>query len=137
MTTNLNRKFNTWATALRSHDSSYLMITRASDDIWYLLSEHQAEPIVALEIQIDNGMGLRPEYSYFVGNPDEDRFKAGIIVKDGAELITNDKNGYYAFGIPDVDAPADTMLVYARTENRCTAILATSKGCHVHTFAVE
>jgi hypothetical protein len=113
------------------------MITRASDDIWYLLSEHQAEPIVALEIQIDNGMGLRPEYSYFVGNPDEDRFKAGIIVKDGAELITNDKNGYYAFGIPDVDAPADAMLVYARTENRCTAILATSKGCHVHTFAVE
>ena len=134
--TTLNHNFTTWATALRSGDEHYLMITR-TEDCWYLLSEHEAEPILSLEVLIDEGYGLRPEYSYFIDVPDNDGLMSSIIIRDRAQMILKDINGYYAFGITDEQAPADALLIYARTEEQCTVILANRHGCHVHIFSVE
>lgn len=69
---NLKNHFMTWATALRSYDERYLMITRAKGCWYLLLSEREAKPILSLEILIDEGYGLCPEYSYFIGLPDND-----------------------------------------------------------------
>lgn len=52
-------------------------------------------------------------------------------------MIINDDNGFYAFGITDEQAPADAMLIYARTETKCLAIIAHRDGGHVHSFMVD
>ena len=47
-------------------------------------------------------------------------------------MILRDGKGYYAFGLTDEQPPAETMLIYARTQEQCITILAHRKGCHVH-----
>ena len=135
--TNLNNHFTTWATALRSGDTHYLMITRVEDS-WYLLSGRREEPIISLEILIDGGFGIRHEFSYYVGEPDDNSFTCSIIVKnsDSPSLVTRDRNGFYGFGVTGEPAPADALLVYARTQDKCIAILANRRGCHVQSFDV-
>lgn len=139
MTTNLNRDFTTWATAARNSESDrYIMVTRVEND-WYLLSNHEAELILSLEILVDEGDGICPAYAYNIDDPyyEDDGVMLTMIVQDCSRMIVRNDGDFYAFGVTDEPAPVDCMLIYARTENRCTAILATCQDVRVHTFTID
>ena len=61
-----------WTTALSSREAPSL-ITR-KDDLWYFINKKNAEQILALQIMIDEGFGLRQEYEYSIDNPETDIF---------------------------------------------------------------
>ena len=139
MTTNLNRDFTAWATAACNTESDrYIMVTRAKND-WYLLSNHEAELILSLEILVDEGDGICPAYSYNIDDPynEDDGVMFTMIVRDRSSMIVRDDGDFYAFGVTDEPAPLNCMLIYARTEKRCMAILATCQDVRVHTFDVD
>ena len=139
----VSMNFTTWANALRSGDKRYIMLAYADD--WYLLAQHETnnsaeyepELILSMDILVDEGNGLCLEYSYLIDLPDDCGFAYGMIIEDRTRMIVKDSLGYYAFGVEDETTPMDAMLIYARTEHRCITILATPKGCHVHTFDVD
>lgn len=133
---NLKNLSTAWASALRSRSDRYIMITRA-EDYWLLLSKGIVEPILSLDVLIDDGCGLRQEYSFSFDDPDDDGLMSSIIVQDQAQMIVRDNNGYYAFGIADEPAPADAMLIYARTQTKCLTILAYRDSCHVHSLGAD
>ena len=137
--TNLNRDFTAWATAARNTESDrYIMVTRAKND-WYLLSNHEAELILSLEILVDEGDGICPAYSYNIDDPynEDDGVMFTMIVRDRSSMIVRDDGEFYAFGVTDEPAPVDCILIYARTEKQCAAILATCKDVCAHTFAID
>jgi hypothetical protein len=141
--TNLEKNFTTWATAARNSDyDRYIMVTRVEND-WYLLSNHEAELILSLEILVDEGDGICPAYSYNIDDPynEDDGVVLTMIVQDHSRMIVRDvvqdDIEFYAFGITDDPAPVDCMLIYARTEKQCAAILATCQDVCAHTFSVD
>lgn len=110
------------------------MVTRTQDD-WYLLSGGKAEPIVSLQVLINDGFTTRVEYDYLI-EPDHDGLMCSVIIQDRARIIVKDCNGVYAFGLAETP-PCKSMLMYARTEKHLTVILATDQGCHVEVLPVE
>ena len=137
--TNLNNHFTAWATAARNSEyDRYIMVTRVEND-WYLLSNHEAELILSMEILVDEGDGICPAYAYNIDDPynEDDGVLLTMIVQDHSRMIVRDDGEFYAFGITDEPAPLDCMLIYARTEKQCAAILATCQDVRVHTFSVD
>ena len=137
--TNLNRDFTTWATAARNSDyDRYIMVTRVEND-WYLLSNHEAELILSLEILVDEGDGIFSAYSYNIDDPynEDNGVVLTVIVRDRSSMIVRDDGEFYAFGVTDEPTPVDCMLIYARTDKQCAAILATCQDVCAHTIAVD
>ena len=141
--TDLEKNFTTWATAARNSEfDRYIMVTRVEND-WYLLSNHEAELILSMEILVDEGDGICSAYSYNIDDPynEDNGAVLTMIVQDHARMIVRDvvqdDIEFYAFGMTDEPAPLECMLIYARTEKQCAAILATYQDVRVHTFSVD
>ena len=130
----LNDKKIKWAKKLRSGDPDYLMITRVEDQ-WYFLTEGRVEQILLLRTAIDEGFGLRKEYSYNIAVPDTDGLGFTAIMKEERELLIEDSNGLVAFGIEGVESPANAFFLYFRTERNHVFVFGGQENCSLHAFA--
>lgn len=129
----LNDKKIKWTKKLKAGDPNYIMITR-NEDRWYFLTERRVEQILLLKIAVDGGAGLRREYSYTVAYPDTDGLYFTAIMKEERELLIQDGNGLVAFGIEEVESPANALFIYFRTEERHVFVFGGQESCSIKTF---
>ena len=109
------------------------------EDNWYLVTDTRIEMILSLEMYIDGGAGLRPEYTYSIDSPDTDNLWFEITIKDKRELtieddqalIIEDINGLYVFGMDGVEPPAEKLVLYFRTALYHGFVFADRDGCSV------
>ena len=127
---NLKKEFANWNNCLTSGHEDYSLITRR-DDLWYFINKKKAEQILALQIMIDEGFGLRQEYEYSIDNPETDKLSFSAIINSDNQMIIQDENGEVAFGIFDVLPPAQTFLICCRTEKEHKIISAGQTGCQI------
>lgn len=130
----LQSKQNTWIEKLEGGDSKYLAIARTGNNAWHLISNRRAEPIKALNIIMDNddGTGLRPYYSFLMGQDENTPCQKEFLIKDERKMIVSDGSSIlYSFGIKGSEAvtPIKSMLIYVRTEQVHTFIFA-SRECN-------
>jgi hypothetical protein len=128
--TNLKNIHTIWESKLRAGEKKIMMIVRDEDD-WYLLTEKRAEQILSLAMAINGEAGLRPENIYSIDCPDTDNLWAKIMIKDERELLVEDQNGLYAFGVDGVEPPAPMLFLYFRTEQYHGFVFADRDGCSV------
>ena len=129
----LNNKKIEWAKEMKSGDPNYLMITRCEDQ-WYFLTEGCVEPIISLQIAIDEGFGLRNEYDYDIETSEIGTLNFTAILKNKRELLIQDQNGLWAFGVEDVESPANAILIYFRTETIHAFVCGCQETCSLQTF---
>ena len=130
---NLNDKKIKWSKKLKVGDPNYLMITRCEDQ-WYFLTGGYVEQIISLRIAIDEGVGLRSEYDYDIETSEIDAMNFTAILKNECELLVQDQNGLWAFGIEDVESPADAILIYFRTATLHSFVCGCQKTCSLQMF---
>ena len=128
--TNLKNIYTTWESKLRAGEKNMRMIARVEDE-WYLVGQKQADLILSLMLAVNGGDGLHPEYHYDIDRPDADNLRARIMIRDERELLVEDQNGLYAFGMDGVEAPAEMLFLYFRTERHHGFVFADRDGCSV------
>ena len=114
----LTNQYNAWIDKLFEGDPSYTNIIRDTrNGIWYIFNRNTSKIITELKIAIDDGTGVRPEYSYDINLPEVDPLASSMVIKDGNKIIMQDSCGINAFGIEGVQAPAKAFYIYVRTSS--------------------
>lgn len=131
MMTNLKEKTIQWLAKLRQGDKKFCGILPVENE-WYFISDRHAEKILSLKIAIDGGAGLRPEHNYDISKPNQDNFRATVIIKDDCKMIVTDCNGEFGFGMADVESPANAIFIYVRTASVHSFIFGYQKACSVN-----
>ena len=127
----LNDKKTKWLKKLKEGNEQYIMIAR-DEDQWYFIAENHAEQILSMKIAVDEGYGLRREYIYDISESEIDAMSFAAIMKDERELLIEDINGLVAFGIEEVESPAEAIFIYFRTERRHTFVFGCQECCSLN-----
>ena len=109
------------------------MIT-CQEDQWYFLSNHEAYPILSIKIAIDDGDGLRSDYAYSADQTDWVRLFFIALLNEERELIIQDGNGLYSFGIHEFQSSAQAILICLRTEEKYIFIVGQQERCSAFRF---
>ena len=139
-TQELNTKFNNWLEKAQSGDKKFTLLTKTSDNLWYLVSNNRAEPIKSLRVSADFGSGLQPIYSFDQGASEAGEFQSIVVVKNDEKMLVSDGNEISAYGIEGAKASARVLFIYLRTCNIHNILLAHEKACKVNVifdYAVE
>lgn len=139
-TQELNTKFNSWLEKAQSGDKKFTLLTKTSDNLWYLVSNNRAEPIKSLRVAADYGEGLHPIYSFDQGATESGEFKSIVVIKNDEKMLVSTENEISAYGIEGAKASARKLFIYLRTWNIHNILLAHEKACKVNVifdYAVE
>ena len=109
----LMEKYNAWEEEVKASDKDLLMLARIENN-WYLVGNKRADLIQTFGIIVDDGAGLRSEYTYSAEHPDTDCPYMGAIIKKDKKLIIQSKDDLYAFGLKDVPPPVKAFCMYWR-----------------------
>ena len=129
---NFTEKYNNWLEKAQSGDKRFTLLTKTSDNLWYLVSNNRAEPIKSLRVAADYGDGLLPIYAYDQGAPETGEFKSIVVVKNDEKMLVSTENEISAYGIEGGKASARVLFIYLRTWNIHNILLAHEKACKVN-----
>jgi hypothetical protein len=127
-TQTINEKYISWLEKGKAGDKRFMIVTKTSNNLWYLVSNNRAEPITTLKIAADHGNGMLPIYQYEAGKPDIGEFKSIIIIKNENKMMIGNTTEISAYGITEATASARVILIYLKTSNIHNIIFAHEKS---------
>ena len=139
-TQDLNAKFHNWLEKAQTGDKRFTLLTKTSDNLWYLVSNNRAEPIKSLRVAADYGNGVQPIYTFDQGANESGEFKSIVIIKNDEKMLVSTENEISTYGIEGGKASARVLFIYLRAGNIHNILLAHEKACRVNVifdYAVE
>ena len=127
-----NEKYINWLEKGKAGDRRFMIVTKTSNNLWYLVSNHRAEPITALKVAEDHGDGLLPIYQYEAGKPEIGEFKSTIVIKNENKMMLGNATEISTYGITEATASARAMFIYLKTGNIHNIIFAHEKAHRIN-----
>ena len=127
-----NEKYASWLEKGQTGDKRFMIITKTSNNLWYLVSNHRAEPLTVFRVSADRGDGLLPIYQYEAGKPETGEFKSTIVIKNEGKMMVGNATEISGYGIPEATASARAIFIYLKTSNIHNIIFAHEKAHRIN-----